>query len=85
MTGIAVRGEWVGNSIKDKQPAGTQNQWAVTLTADHHLTDNLMVRGEFRYDGADVNGSEARPCSAVVVTVGAFSVSTTSSSRSSWT
>ena len=61
MTGIAIRGEWVGNSIKAKQPAGTQNQWAVTLTADHHLTDNLMVRGEFRYDGADVNGFGSPP------------------------
>jgi hypothetical protein len=56
MTGIAVRGEWVGSTVNGTNtPPGTMNQWSTTLTADHHLTDNLMVRGEFRYDGAQVN------------------------------
>ena len=58
MTGIAVRGEWVGNTVDGANtPTGTMNQWSATLTADHHLTDNLMVRGEFRYDGAQVNNA----------------------------
>ena len=67
-TGIAVRGEYVfnedagnfvralNNGVAGGPRAGSIQQWSATLTADHHLTDNLMIRGEFRYDGAKVKG-----------------------------
>jgi hypothetical protein len=53
-TGLALRGEWVR---RDTEPSGgastlTTDQWSITTTVDHDLTDNLMLRGEFRYDQA---------------------------------
>jgi len=53
-TGLALRGEWV----RSDQNAGgnsstvTADQWSITTTIDHDVTDNLMLRGEFRYDQA---------------------------------
>jgi len=71
-TGIALRGEYVADSSQalffggELQPDDTFpfrsgagiNTWGITATLDHLLTDNLMVRGEVRYDRIDKdNGS----------------------------
>lgn len=52
-TGFAVRAEWVRgqdmtpNAIMD---ANRIDMISLTGTLDHHLTENLLVRGEVRYD-----------------------------------
>jgi hypothetical protein len=70
-TGIALRGEYVtdidqflgfGGELNSTGTAFSRisgvNIWSVTATLDHLLTDNLMVRGEVRYDRMDKdNGS----------------------------
>jgi hypothetical protein len=70
-TGIALRGEYVADSDQflgfggELDPSDTffsrgagVNIWGITATLDHLLTDNLMVRGEVRYDRIDKdNGS----------------------------
>ena len=53
-TGVALRGEYVFDLYDGHKRPNTVQQWAVTATGDHHLTDNLMIRAEFRYDGANV-------------------------------
>jgi hypothetical protein len=70
-TGIALRGEYVtdnegflgfGGELDPSdsffsRSAGI-NTWGITATLDHLLTDNLMIRGEVRYDRIDKdNGS----------------------------
>jgi hypothetical protein len=65
-TGIALRGEYVEDSgqflgFGGELDPGDQffsrisgvNIWSVTATLDHLLTDNLMIRGEVRYDRFD--------------------------------
>jgi hypothetical protein len=48
-TGVSARGEWVRAEL-----AGTKaDQWAITGTIDHALTDNLTLNNEVRYDGVD--------------------------------
>lgn len=64
-TGIALRGEYVADSdnfLGFGQLDPTNNffvgttgieTWGITATIDHLLTDNLMIRGEVRYDNID--------------------------------
>ncbi len=54
-TGFAVRAEWLRG--QDMTPSAFDNDnrinaVSLTGTLDHHLTQNLQVRGEFRYDKA---------------------------------
>ena len=68
-TGIALRGEWVrqDNDQSGANADGTTDQWSITTTVDHNLTDNLMLRGEFRYDEAnctDGAGCTSNPTNA---------------------
>ena len=44
-TGIAARGEYLAIM------SGNPDAWSVTGTVDHRLTDNLLIRAEYRYDG----------------------------------
>jgi len=48
-TGIAARLEYANSN--DTLPMRVET-WGITATVDHMLTDNLMVRGEVRYDDA---------------------------------
>jgi len=59
--GVATRLEWV-RTDGAMWWAGTTTDtelWGVTGTADYALTDNLMVRGEVRFDQVLKNGSDA--------------------------
>lgn len=61
-TGIALRGEYVADADQflgfgRLDPTGNFfvgstgiDTWGITATLDHLLTDNLMIRGEVRYD-----------------------------------
>jgi len=53
-TGLALRGEYVEATTRGTNDA---EQWSITATVDHDVTDNLLLRGEFRYDEAKQNGS----------------------------
>jgi hypothetical protein len=53
-TGIAVRGE----IVKDKEGmifGADDTLWSVTGTIDHALSDNVTVKVEIKYDGADTS------------------------------
>ena len=50
-TGVAVRGEYVYLNDASGALLGADDGWSVTGTVDHHLTDDLLVRLEYRYDG----------------------------------
>ena len=34
-------------------------QWSITATVDHALTDSLTARAEYRYDGADADNADS--------------------------
>lgn len=48
-TGFAVRGEFLAYDLDDRSD---EQQWSLTGTFDHMLTDSLMARLEARYDSA---------------------------------
>ena len=48
-TGIAARLEYANSNDEFESRVEV---WGITATVDHMLTDNLMVRGEVRYDDA---------------------------------
>lgn len=63
-TGIALRGEYAADSEGYFSFSGFDSNgtfiggtgietWGITGTIDHLLTDNLMIRGEVRYDNID--------------------------------
>jgi len=61
-TGIALRGEYLADVDTGFAQTGSRvffgsgsEMWGVTGTIDHLLTDNLMVRGEVRYDSINKN------------------------------
>ena len=52
-TGISARLEYTNSNDE----ADFRNEiWGITATVDHMLTDNLMVRGEVRYDDSHTRG-----------------------------
>ena len=68
-TGIALRGEYVADSdqflgLVGFDPTNTFlvptgiEVWGITATIDHLLTDNLMIRGEVRYDNIDKDSTD---------------------------
>ncbi len=66
-TGVATRFEYVRGTEICGAAVGLlascaggnddAEQYSITLTLDHHLTENLMVRGEYRYDYAHADNS----------------------------
>jgi hypothetical protein len=63
-TGVATRVEYLIGAdtcgaalLGCSGGADDAQQLSITLTLDHHLTENLMVRGEYRYDYGDADGS----------------------------
>lgn len=55
-TGLAMRFEWLQDTQISTADAvnQTSNQYTLTATADHALTDNMTVKGEVRWDRDDL-------------------------------
>jgi len=59
--GISLRGEYAfdNNGAFLNAPYGSGSfdtqRWSVTVTGDYSITENLMFRTEFRYDGAQID------------------------------
>lgn len=53
--GASLRGEYVSDDREFFGFADNADLWSITTTVDYALTDQLMLRGEFRYDSGTIN------------------------------